>query len=316
MNHSDLLLHEIEAADIITIYRHVHPDCDAVGSQFGLFNWLKENWPEKQVYALGIEKCTQGHWPDSDSVSDETIRKSLAIVLDTANTARIDDERALTAAKVIKIDHHPDREPFGDIRMVFDDSAATCEILTELLSGTQYPISRNTARCFYAGILTDTLCFRTSNTTAHTLKMAALLAEHDFSIPELNRELFDRTISEFEFASYLRSAVRFSENRNMGYVILSQEELNRFHLKGSEARNYIDEIGHISELEVWCVFTERISVKGIYDGSLRSKHMSVNDVAERFHGGGHKNASGVKDLTETDLKDIIQQLESKAGIAV
>ncbi|MBQ6488570.1 MAG: bifunctional oligoribonuclease/PAP phosphatase NrnA [Solobacterium sp.] len=312
MNFSDLLLHEIEAADIITIYRHVHPDCDAVGSQFGLFNWLKENWPEKQVYALGHETCTQGHWPDPDTVSDETIRNSLAIVLDTANTARIDDERAMTALKVIKIDHHPNREPFGDIQMVSDSSAATCEILTELLKGTAYPLSSTSARYFYAGILTDTLCFRTSNTTAHTLKMAAVLAEHEFSIPELNRELFDRTISEFEFASYLRSAVQFTEQRNMGYVILSQDELNRFRLKGSEARNYIDEIGHITELEVWCVFTERISEKGIYDGSLRSKHVSVNDIAERFHGGGHKNASGVKDLTQIDLKDIIQQLKSKA----
>ncbi|MDO5122570.1 MAG: bifunctional oligoribonuclease/PAP phosphatase NrnA, partial [Erysipelotrichaceae bacterium] len=100
MNFSDLLLQEIEAADIITIYRHVHPDCDAVGSQFGLFNWLKENWPEKLVYALGREKCTQGHWPETDEVSDETIRNSLAIVLDTANTARIDDERAISASKV------------------------------------------------------------------------------------------------------------------------------------------------------------------------------------------------------------------------
>ena len=88
----DGLLETIKSADIITLFRHIHPDCDAVGSQFGLKNWILENWPEKQVYALGNEYCPQGNsWPESDTCSKDIIRHSVAIILDTANEERIDD---------------------------------------------------------------------------------------------------------------------------------------------------------------------------------------------------------------------------------
>ena len=56
----DGLLDEIKYSDVITIFRHVRPDCDAVGSQFGLKSWLNDNFPEKKVYALGNEYCQQG----------------------------------------------------------------------------------------------------------------------------------------------------------------------------------------------------------------------------------------------------------------
>ena len=49
------LLETIERFDIITLYRHEHPDCDAAGSQFGLKEWLNVNFPQKKVYALGNE---------------------------------------------------------------------------------------------------------------------------------------------------------------------------------------------------------------------------------------------------------------------
>ena len=48
----DRLLQQIENAKIITIFRHTNPDCDALGSQFGLKNWIQDNYPDKQVYAL------------------------------------------------------------------------------------------------------------------------------------------------------------------------------------------------------------------------------------------------------------------------
>ncbi|NCB33958.1 MAG: bifunctional oligoribonuclease/PAP phosphatase NrnA, partial [Erysipelotrichia bacterium] len=166
------LLNEIESHDRICLFRHEYPDCDAVGSQFGLKHWLQDNYPEKTVYALGFETCSQGSWPESDQVDESTIQNSLAIVLDTSNLARVDDMRCSEASRIIKIDHHPNREPFGALNFVYESAAATCEILASFMQNTGKIISIETANRLYCGLLTDTLCFRTSNTTAHTLAMA------------------------------------------------------------------------------------------------------------------------------------------------
>ena len=62
------LLRAIEDADIITLFRHVHPDCDALSSQNGLYCWIKLNYPEKRVYRLGEETTDQTVYPPSDIV--------------------------------------------------------------------------------------------------------------------------------------------------------------------------------------------------------------------------------------------------------
>ena len=88
------ILAKIEAAPIICVFRHQAPDPDALGSQWGLVNWLKENYPNKEVYAMGWHRGQSANlFGTYETVSDDVVRKSLAIILDTANAARIDDDR-------------------------------------------------------------------------------------------------------------------------------------------------------------------------------------------------------------------------------
>ena len=295
---------------IITIFRHSRPDCDASGSQFGLKNWIEENFPDKTVLAAGEETCSQGSFPSSDPVDEELIRRSIAFVLDTANTDRIDDRRALQAKLLIKIDHHPDREPFGDFSYVDPEAADVCQILTEWLSSEKdYKLSDKTAEYLYSGLLTDTLCFRTSNTTAATLKAAATLADTGIDIPGINRELFDVSVNEFNFGNYIRTHAELCDNAAI--LVLNKNELAQWQISGSDARNHIDEIGHIREMKVWALFTETAD-GGMYDGSLRSKYAAVNEIASRYNGGGHRNAAGVKNLTPQQLNEIITELRNAA----
>lgn len=307
----DGLAEVIGSNPIITLFRHEHPDCDALGSQSAMFRWIRENWPDKKVYRLGNETCTQGTWQPMDHVDDETIRNSLAIVLDTANRERVDDQRFAAAKQIIKIDHHPERDPYGSANYVFPDAAATCEILGTFFKEQDKVITTACAEDLYRGLLTDTLCFRTSNTTSHTLKVASDIAAYNVRIPELNRELFDQDLDAFRFGGWIRDHVEIREGR-MAYVIVSEEEQQKWGFTGSEARNFIDEIGHVREFEVWALFTQKtLDGQTLYDGSLRSKHVAVNDAAAVYGGGGHKNAAGVKNLTEESLKTLLESLFSK-----
>ena len=303
------LLKTIEDADVITLFRHTHPDCDALSSQNGMYSWIKTNFPNKRVYRLGEETTDQTVYPPSDKVDEDTIRSSTAIILDTGNKERIDDQRYALAKQVIKIDHHPNLDPYGTQNYVCEEAAATCEILTSFFASCDNQImNHEIATYLYKGLLTDTLCFRTSNTTQHTLEMAAKLASYNLAIPELNRELFDVSYKTFHFSNWIRSNAQLL-GEHLAYVIIPVSIQNEYNISASSARNRIDEIGHVKEFTIWAIFTEKI-VNGqkLYDGSLRSKTAIINTIANKYHGGGHNNASGVKDLTENDLQHLLEDL--------
>ena len=76
----------IEKYQTIIIHRHTNPDGDAIGSQVGMQQLIKENYPNKNVYIVGddakrysfMEGCTP------DNVTDDMYTDALAIVLDTS----------------------------------------------------------------------------------------------------------------------------------------------------------------------------------------------------------------------------------------
>ncbi len=95
---------KIQAAPVITLFRHVNPDPDALGSQRGLKRALEHIFPDKQVYALG-EMSKDGF--EMDQVSPDAVKQSLAILLDTSNRDRIDGKDLYElAADTIRLDHH------------------------------------------------------------------------------------------------------------------------------------------------------------------------------------------------------------------
>ena len=303
------LTERIESADVITVFRHAHPDCDALGSQNAMKTWIQNRYPQKQVYALGYETSSQGEFPASDTVSDEVIRNSLAIVLDTSNKERIDDARWQTAKDIVKVDHHPDFDRYASFQIVKPDYAAVCEILTEyFMEEGPEDVSLLTAEYLYMGLLTDTLCFRTNNTTSHTLQMASWLAGREIDIPFINRCLFDQSYTEYRFDTFLRENAVIV-NRRLAYAVVTKEQADAWQIRPADARNHIDTFGHVKEFQVWAIFTERSDEPGVYDGSLRSKEIAVNDIARQYRGGGHRNAAGVKGLSEEEISKLIKELD-------
>lgn len=302
------ILNLIEKADVISVFRHEHPDCDALGSQFGFIQFIKDNYPEKQIYALGFEDTDQYPYPASDKVEDTIIQNSVAFVLDTANQERVDDQRFSSAKTIVKIDHHPNREPFGDVQIVNDEAAAACEILTFLFQSlTDKVFSKECALYLYTGLLTDTLCFRTNNTTSQTLHAASILAEKGLDLPKINRDLFDKDLESYAFSGWIRSHYKF--DGGVAYCVISKKDAEAFHQTPGKARTFIDELGHVREFEMWAIFTEQEDNPDLYDGSLRSKEIIINELAAEYKGGGHPCAAGVKNLTIDQVNEILTKMK-------
>ena len=126
------ILEKIKEYNRIIIHHHVRPDGDCIGSQMGLKYIIKDNFPEKEVYAVGGDVPPYLNYiARHDIVADELYKEALVIVVDTSKKDRIYDERWSTGAYIIKIDHHDDSDEFGDIQYVNEKCSACSAIITE-----------------------------------------------------------------------------------------------------------------------------------------------------------------------------------------
>lgn len=295
--------------DKISIFRHIHPDGDAVGSQLALYQWIKDNLPEKEVHVMGHDSFNI--YPFLEEVGDSFVADSCAIILDTSTSERVDDQRFRMAKSILRVDHHPLVERFENILIVEPQRSSTCELLTEIFKKEETEkndlyVSETCARYLYSGILTDTLNFRTTNTGKRTLEMAAYLAGKGISIPDISTKMFELRRDEFLFRGKLRSYSKLEEG--LCSIILDTEDLRNLQVDALTAKNAVAELGDVKEHEIWAIFVYDQETE-LYNGSLRcKKEYIVNDIASHYHGGGHPQAAGIRGLTKADVEAIKKEL--------
>lgn len=303
----------IQRYDLITVYRHQNPDPDALGSQWGLVNWLKETFPHKTIYALGTHVGVKPHlFETPDVISDETVANSLAIILDTANAARIDDQRYKTAKMTFKIDHHPLGEAYATHQLVIESASSTSEIIAGLIREVMLdaPISPKAAKYLYMGILTDSLNFSTANVTKTTLENAAYLAQSHLDLPQINQDLYLIDEKEFRFVNLLRSSAVI--DGQLVYAVVTKAMCDACGITPNMAKEHVNELGTVVTHEIWVLFIQQdMPNDHLYNGSIRSRHVTVNDIALRYHGGGHRLAAAVKNLTEDGIQSVIHDLKGR-----
>ena len=138
----------IKKYDTVIIHRHSNPDGDALGSQIGLKNIIKENFPEKKVYAVGDGSVRYGFMEGSemDVISDETYNGALAIVLDTSAKALINDERYPLAEATARIDHHIFCETICEVEVTDTSYESCCGLITDFADKAGLKLSATSAK--------------------------------------------------------------------------------------------------------------------------------------------------------------------------
>lgn len=302
------LIKSIKKYDKIVIFRHERPDGDAVFSQFGMYEFLKENFPNKEIQCFSNSSFDL--MPYLNNVPDSFIKDSLAIVFDTANRQRADTLSFFKAKYIIKIDHHPEVDNYANLSIVDDKTVATCELLADILLSKEfnkYTIPNKTLMYLYCGILSDSNCFRTSNTTPKSLSIAAKIAlKGNLNVESLANYVFNVDLKTFNKQTKVRNLLRVK--KNVGYIIANQKTLDALKLTKDEIKNEVDHFNSIKGLKIWSIFAYNKKTK-LYDASVRSqKKYVINELCSQYNGGGHKNACGIRDLTLKDVKTIINGL--------
>ncbi|MDO4666282.1 MAG: bifunctional oligoribonuclease/PAP phosphatase NrnA [Streptococcus sp.] len=309
MNIYHEIVQKIKEYDTIIIHRHMRPDPDAIGSQVGLQKLLQHNFPSKSIKVTGYDEPSLTWLAKMEQVTDDDYNGALVIVCDTANTERIDDKRYTQGEFIIKIDHHPNDDVYGDLYLVDTNSSSTCELITLLAQENKLDIDKDSARLLYAGIIGDTGRFLYPTTTAQTLSVASLLRQIDFDAASLARQLDSLTYPVAKLQGYVYDHLEMDEN-GVARVILSQKLLKRYQLTDADTSAIVSAPGRIEDVFIWAIFVEQAD--GHYRVRMRSKIIPINEIAKQHHGGGHPLASGANAYSLQEVEEIYGELKELA----
>lgn len=297
---------KIKSYDSIVIFGHVLPDGDCYGSQIGLKYALIDNFPEKKVYAVGSGyprmKDLIG---ELDQVDDQIIKNSLAIVLDTANQDRVEDQRFKEALDVIKIDHHIPQEHFGNPEIVETDCVATTELVSKILLENNAKITLRSANGLFLGLVTDSGRFLYQPIKASTYLIASKLIETGVDCAAIYDILYEVEEKMLRFKGYVYSNYKKTEE-GIAYLTLSKEELKNLDVNFNTAASQVNTIANIKGCHAWVFFAE--SDEGLVRVELRSKDINVQECASKFNGGGHLHASGCRLESLSRYMEVIDTL--------
>ncbi|MET3575942.1 bifunctional oligoribonuclease/PAP phosphatase NrnA [Bhargavaea ullalensis] len=292
----------IEHYDTIIIHRHVRPDPDAYGSQLGLKELILANYTGKAVFAAGTADPSLDYLGRPDELPDDAYEGALVIVTDTANTERIDGGRYAEGAALLKIDHHPDDDRYGDRRWVIPGMSSTSEMIYDLFregaDSRGWTMTANAARLLFAGIVGDTGRFVYPSATPQTFRAAADLITRDFDRTALYDEMFEMDAPLLKLNGYIYQNLELDEN-GAAVITVTKEIMETFGLTPEDTAKLVGAPGMVKGIRAWLF---KVEEPGQIRLRFRSKGPVVNELAKQFGGGGHALAAGAsaKNWTEAE----------------
>jgi len=299
---------EIKKHKTIVIARHIGADPDALGSQFALKELIINKFPDKKVYAIGNPSNRFKFMGVLDKIEEIDYANALLIVLDTPDIKRIDGARVSDYKTVIKIDHHPIVDNFGNIEVIRDDASSTSQLILEFIFRNRLNITENIAKNLYTGIVSDTGRFMHSYTSHETFELVTkMLKQTNLDFTSIYESLYMRPLAEIRFQGYIYENMEITEN-GLGYIKISEELLKDYGVDSASSGNIISELKYIDEIVTWVFLTED-KKSNLIRANIRSRGPIINEVATIYGGGGHKFASGARLTSWDQAENLINDLD-------
>lgn len=299
------ILEKIKEFNTIIIHGHINPDGDCIGSQYGLKYLIEETFPNKKVYVSGNVSEYVSFIGKPTIIKDESIfSNALSICVDCPVYERLSDNRCDKSKYSIKIDHHNDSNKYCDYEYIDDMTPSCTQIITEFYMKfkDELKMSKKAATALYVGLLTDTGKFSYGNITPKTFECAANLLSSGIDLGYINNVMSLETEAALRLKGYCLNNFKVTEN-GFAYITLKYEEFNKFGVDEEVASSLISSISTIKECPVWALIIEnkeKIRIR------LRSRGPAINELAQKYNGGGHKLASGGTLKSWNDLEKFVK----------
>ncbi|WP_027120344.1 DHH family phosphoesterase [Mycoplasmopsis lipofaciens] len=298
----------IEKYDSIVIFHHIRPDGDCLGSQFGLRELIKLNYPNKKIYVLGDNKGIFENFLtfDFDDIpSDKILSNSLGIVVDANYKERIEFREILDKnlfPETLRIDHHPNEDDLHNVTRWVDSSRiAGAEMIAELAIQNKWKVNSSAANFIFLGIVTDSGRFSYSNTSARTHELVSFLYKNGLESEKIFSGLAQTELSDLKLQALLMKNLK-TVGRVAYTTITLKETLELNKKPNNVVRPNL--IGNLKGYPFWVQFNEE------EDGRIRVEFRSngpcVRNVALKWGGGGHERASGAMINSFKDVDKLIE----------
>ncbi|MEK5077659.1 bifunctional oligoribonuclease/PAP phosphatase NrnA [Solibacillus sp. FSL W7-1436] len=303
------IIDKIKQYETIVLHRHVRPDPDAYGSQIGLAELIRANYPEKAVYTVGEHDDSLSFMASPQQIEDAKFKNALVIVTDTANTERIDDQRYVNGDLLIKIDHHPNDDAYGDLLWVDTDASSCSEMIYELYEqGKTYAnwdMSDEAARLLFAGIVGDTGRFLYPSASPKTFETAGQLVQYNFNRNEVFDGMYEMERKLLNLQGYIYQNFEMDEN-GAASIKLPAAILQQYDATPSETSLLVSSLGNVKNIRAWVMFIEDNDTIRV---RIRSKGPVINGLAKKYNGGGHPLASGATAYSWEEADQVIEDLK-------
>jgi bifunctional oligoribonuclease and PAP phosphatase NrnA len=280
--------------DNILILTHDHPDGDTLGSGYALCRGLR--LLGKKAVVRCQDKISDSYafmWQD---LPEQIFDPAFIVSVDIADAVLLGHEFELIYKDIINlsIDHHGSNNLEADYILLESDAAASAEIIYDVLCELGVKLDVPMADCIYTGLSTDTGCFRYSNTTARSHRLAAILVEAGANTSDINQVFFEtktRVYAALERLALDSMEMYFDDCCSV--ITITQE---MFRISGATD----SECDRISALPrqiegVKVGVTLRETKDGNFKASIRTNGpMNAALIAAKMGGGGHARAAGCR----------------------
>lgn len=299
----------IKKYEIIVVSRHIGADPDALGSQFALKELILNTFPNKKVYAAGSRSSKFKSIGKTDNIEGKIdYSKALLIVLDTPIKSRIDIENFDNFDKTIKIDHHPFDELFCDTEWIDETCSSASEMIADLSLNTKLKMNKNVAELILIGIVSDSNRFLYENANTKTIRLFCdLLDKYNIDKNLIYEKVYMREMNELKLLGYISQNMIITEN-NVGYVCITDDIIKKYKVDAASAGNMVNNFSFVDELLVWLTFSEDKKLN-LVRVSIRSRGPVINNIANKYNGGGHKYASGIRISDFNQVDEIVAELD-------
>ena len=289
----------IEPRRRFLLFGHIDPDGDCIGSMLALAAFLRGRGKEVACFTPGDMAAIYLDLPLVKLFLREeelpSFKPDMVFALDSPTTARTADLAAHgNGVPVVNIDHHPTNERYGDVNVV-DERASAAAILVYRFLAAVAPesITPEMADYLYLGVLMDTGGFRFRNTNAEALATAARFVELGARAHELAHDfIYVKKLGTLKLLARALDDLEVYEGGRIAAMRVSRAMLAAAGAEMSDTEGFVDYAASIDDVELAALFRE-VGEKEIRV-SLRSRNdHDVASLAEKFGGGGHRNAAGL-----------------------
>lgn len=299
---------KIKQYDTIVVARHTGPDPDAIASQIALRDSIRLTFPHKKVIAVGAGVSRFKRYGILDKSEFDGFKDALLLITDVPTIERVDGIEGLSYKEVIKIDHHPHEDKICELEIVDDTASSACQLIAELLFATPLKMNKTIASTLFLGIVSDSDRFLLAYTTAKTFRVVSrLIEEQNLDFVSLYDILYERPLNEIQFHGYLGNHLNVTES-GFAYIKIMPEIIKEYDVDISTPSNMINDFNYIKDVLVW-VFVTFDEKNNLYKVNIRSRGPIINEIAEKYHGGGHKFASGVRTSSEEEIDHLLKDLD-------